>query len=163
MKRFLTLALAALMMTGILSGCGSKQEEQTADVDLSAFYDSLATEYGWDDNSMANLTDDPELLEMYYPGLGEIATTQLIARAPMMSAVVNEFVFLQCESEEDAEKAAEVLQSRIDMQAEGGAWYPESMEAWGRGVVDRQGTYVAMIASAEYKDSILASWQAQFQ
>ena len=145
-----------------LAACGAKKEE-AKDVDLAAFYETIATEYGWDDNTMANLTEDPELLEMYYPGLAEITTTQLVARAPMMSAVVNEFVFLQCETDEDAEEAADILQNRIDMQADGGAWYPESMEAWGRGVVDRQGTYVAMIASAEYKDGILASWQALFQ
>lgn len=162
MKKLMTLALAALMMTTLLAGCGSKKEEQ-ADVDLTAFYDTLATEYGWDDNSMMNIPDDPELLEMYYPGLGDLASTQLIAKAPMMSAVVNEFVFLQCKTEEDAAKAAEILQTRIDTQAEGGAWYPESMEAWGKGVVDQQGTYVAMIASAEYQEEILASWQAQFQ
>lgn len=161
MKKLMTLALAAIMMLGLV-GCGSKKEEQ-ADVDLTGFYNSLATEYGWDDNTMANLTDDPELLEMYYPGLSEINTTQLIAKAPMMSSVVNEFVFLQCETEEDAAKAAEILQTRITAQAEGGAWYPESMEAWGRGVVDQQGTYVAMIASAEYQEDITAKWQTQFQ
>ena len=161
MKKLMTLALAAIMMLGLV-GCGSKKEEQ-AHVDLTGFYNSLATEYGWDDNTMANLTDDPELLEMYYPGLSEINTTQLIAKAPMMSSVVNEFVFIQCETEEDAAKAAEILQTRITAQAEGGAWYPESMEAWGRGVVDQQGTYVAMIASAEYQEDITAKWQAQFQ
>ena len=161
MKKLMTLALAAIMMLGLV-GCGSKKEEQ-ANVDLTGFYNSLATEYGWDDNTMANLTDDPELLEMYYPGLSEINTTQLIAKAPMMSSVVNEFVFLQCETEEDAAKAAEILQTRITAQAEGGAWYPESMEAWGRGVVDQQGTYVAMSASAEYQEDITAKWQAQFQ
>ena len=161
MKKLMTLALAAIMMLGLV-GCGSKKEEQ-ADVDLTGFYNSLATEYGWDDNTMANLTDDPELLEMYYPGLSEINTTQLIAKAPMMSSVVNEFLFLQCETEEDAAKAAEILQTRITAQAEGGAWYPESMEAWGRGVVDQQGTYVAMIASAEYQEDITAKWQTQFQ
>lgn len=163
MKKLMTLALAAVMMASLV-GCGSKKEEQaTKDVDLTAFYDTLATEYGWDDNTMANLTDDPELLEMYYPGLAEVTTTQLIAKAPMMSSVVNEFVFLQCETEEDATIAAGILQTRIDTQAEGGAWYPESMEAWGRGVVDQQGTYVAMIASAEYQEDITAKWQAQFQ
>ncbi|MBQ8389489.1 MAG: DUF4358 domain-containing protein [Oscillibacter sp.] len=163
MKKLMTLALAAVMTVSLLSGCGSKKEEQAKTVDLTAFYDTLATEYGWDDNTMANLTDDAELFEMYYPGLSAITTTQLIAKAPMMSSVVNEFVFLQCETEEDATAAAEILQARIDTQAEGGAWYPESMEAWGRGVVDQQGTYVAMIASAEYQEDITAKWQAQFQ
>ena len=162
MKKLMALVLAAVMMTALLAGCGSKKEEVKS-VDLTAFYNTLAQEYGWDDNSMMNLPDDPELLEMYYPGLSEVKAAQLIAKAPMMSAVVNEYVFIQCETEEDAAKAEKILGERITMQAEGGAWYPESMEAWSKGVVDRQGTYVAMIASGEYGEEILAAWQAQFQ
>ena len=44
MKKLMTLALAAIMMLGLV-GCGSKKEEQ-ANVDLTGFYNSLATEYG---------------------------------------------------------------------------------------------------------------------
>ena len=158
MKKMIALALAAFMMAS-LAACGSKKEE-AKEVDLTAFYDTLAAEYDWTDY----LADtEGEMLEMYYPGLGEITTKQMIAKAPRMSSVVNEMVFLQCETEDDAAKAAEILQQRIDTQAEGGAWYPESMEAWGRGVVDQQGTYVAMIASAEHQDAIVESWKAQFQ
>ena len=158
MKKMITLALAVFMMAS-LAACGSKKEE-AKEVDLTAFYDTLAAEYDWTDY----LADtEGEMLEMYYPGLGEITTKQMIAKAPRMSSVVNEMVFLQCETEDDAAKAAEILQQRIDTQAEGGAWYPESMEAWGRGVVDQQGTYVAMIASAEHQDAIVESWKAQFQ
>lgn len=158
MKKIIALTLAAFMMAS-LAACGSKKEE-AKEVDLTAFYDTLAAEYDWTDY----LADtEGEMLEMYYPGLGEITTKQMIAKAPRMSSVVNEMVFLQCETEDDAAKAAEILQQRIDAQAEGGAWYPESMEAWGRGVVDQQGTYVAMIASAEHQDAIVESWKAQFQ
>ena len=158
MKKIIALTLAAFMMAS-LAACGSKKEE-AKEVDLTAFYDTLAAEYDWTDY----LADtEGEMLEMYYPGLGEIRTEQMIAKAPRMSSVVNEMVFLQCETEDDAAKAAEILQQRIDAQAEGGAWYPESMEAWGRGVVDQQGTYVAMIASAEHQDAIVESWKAQFQ
>ena len=98
MKKLMALVFAAVMMTAVLSGCGSKKEE-AKNIDLNTFYGELAAEYGWDDNTMMNLPDDPELLEMYYPGISEIKTTQMIAKAPMMSAVVNEVVFLQCETE----------------------------------------------------------------
>ncbi len=61
-----------------------------------------------------------------------------------MSAVVNEVVFLQCETDEDADKAAEILQKRIDYQVgdetnPGGAWYPESIESWKQAQVIREG------------------------
>ena len=73
----------------------------------------------------------------------------------MMSAVVNEIVLAQCETEEDAAKAASILQDRVDAQAEGGAWYPGvhgGLEPSAQ--VIQQGTYVAMIASAEHQAEI---------
>ena len=44
--------------------------------------------------------------------------------------MVNEIVLAECGTEEDAATAASILQDRVDAQAEGGAWYPESMETW---------------------------------
>ena len=129
-------------------------------VDLSAFYSDVEAECGIPEGYMADL--EGEMLEGYYPGLAEIPAKQLIAKAPMMSAVVNEMVFMQCESEEDAAAAAEILQERVTMQAEGGAWYPESMEAWSKGEVIQQGTYVAMVASAEFQSTIVDAFNALF-
>ena len=80
----------------------------------------------------------------------------------MMSSVVNEIVLAQCATEEDAASAAAILQDRVDAQAEGGAWYPESMEAWSNAQVIQEGSYVAMIASSQYQDELAASFQEQF-
>ena len=159
MKRICTLALA-LLMTGLLAACGGQKTETVKDVDLTAFYAGLEEAYEWSDGYMADI--EGELLESYYPGLADIQTKQLVAKTPQMSSVVNELVFAQCETEEDAEKAAAILQNRMDTQAQGGAWYPESMEAWGRGIVIQQGTYVAMIASAEHQDEIVESFNQLF-
>ncbi|WP_308856329.1 DUF4358 domain-containing protein [uncultured Oscillibacter sp.] len=168
MKKWFVMALAACMLTGLLAGCGSK-EEGSAQVDLSAFYETLAEEYHWSEDPQTSQEGDllmssveGELLESYYPGLADVATEQLIVKAPMMSAVVNEVVFAQCKSEDDAASAAEILQSRADAQAEGGAWYPESMEAWGKAKVIQNGTYVAMIASAERQTEIEDAFNALF-
>ena len=168
MKKWFVMALAACMLTGLLAGCGSK-EQDSAQVDLSAFYETLAGEYHWSEDPQTSQEGDllmssveGELLESYYPGLADLATEQLIVKAPMMSSVVNEVVFAQCKSEDDAASAAEILQSRADAQAEGGAWYPESMEAWGKAKVIQNGTYVAMIASAEYQTEIEDAFNALF-
>ena len=168
MKKWFVMALAACMLTGLLAGCGSK-EEGSAQVDLSAFYTGLAEEYHWSEAPQTSQEGDllmssveGELLESYYPGLADVATEQLIVKAPMMSPVVNEVVFAQCKSEDDAASAAEILQSRADAQAEGGAWYPESMEAWGKAKVIQNGTYVAMIASAEHQTEIEDAFNALF-
>ena len=168
MKKWFVMALAACMLTGLLAGCGSK-EEGSAQVDLSAFYETLAEEYHWSEDPQTSQEGDllmssveGELLESYYPGLADVATEHLIVKAPMMSSVVNEAVFAQCKSEDDAASAAEILQSRADAQAEGGAWYPESMEAWGKAKVIQNGTYVAMIASAEHQTEIEDAFNALF-
>lgn len=85
-------------------------------MDLTAFYNTLAEEYGWaedaassgeEDIMMMNLEGD--MLEGSYPGLADVATKQLIAKAPMISAVVNEIVLAECGTEEDAATAASIL------------------------------------------------------
>lgn len=162
MKRWMTLALAAMML--LLTACGSK-EETTVEVDLEAFYGTLEEQYGWG-RSMVSI--EGEMLDAYYPGLKEIPALQLVAKMPMMSSVVNEMAFLRCETEEAAEQAAELLQDRIDYRVgdennPGGAWYPESIAAWEEAEVLQEGVYVAMIASAQYQDAIEESFEALFQ
>lgn len=163
MKKLMTLILAAMMLA--LAACGGSGNTETVDADLQSFYDTLAGEFQWEEGYLVDI--EGEMLESYYPGLSEIPTKQFIAKMPMMSSVVNEIVFLQCETEEDATKAAEILQNRIDYQVgdennPGGAWYPESIEAWKKGQVIQQGTYVAMIASAEYQDTIVEHFNSLF-
>ena len=99
---------------------------------------------------------------MYYPGLGEISTKQLLAKSPVMSYAVNEYVFMQCETEDDAAKATEILQTRIDSQADGDAFYPETIDQWKAAKVLQNGAYVAMIASGEHQTEIEDAWNAQF-
>ena len=144
MKRFLTLALSALLAAGLLTACGGTSDgsADTAEVSLSSFYAGLAEEYGWTEDAASSGEED--------------------AKAPMMSAVVNEIVLAQCATEEDAAAAASILQDRVDAQAEGGAWYPESMETWSDAQVVQHGTYVAMIATAEHQDEITEQFNAQF-
>ena len=153
MKKKMVLLLAGLML--VLSACGGNSgQTETVHVDLQAYWDTLQETYKWNEGYMVDIEGD--MLEGYYPGLSDIAAKQFIAKMPMMSSVVNEMVFMERETEA-------LLQDRITTQAEGGAWYPESMEAWGRGIVIQQGTYVAMIASAEHQDEIAESFTALFQ
>jgi len=102
------------------------------------------------------------MLEMYYPGLGDIAAKQFLAKAPVMSYAVNEYVFMQCENEDDAAQAAKILQTRIDSQADGDAFYPETIDQWKAARVMTNGAYVALIASGEHQAEIEDAWSAQF-
>lgn len=107
MKKLFALAAVALTLCSLLTACGSKTETAN-DVDLTGFYNALAEQYGWGDDMMDL---DGEMLEMYYPGLGDIPAKQLLAKAPVMSYAVSEYVFLQADSEQDAAKAAKILQT----------------------------------------------------
>ena len=69
MKKLFALAAVALTL------------ETANDVDLTGFYNALAEKYGWGDDMMDL---DGEMLEMYYPGLGDIAAKQLLAKAPVI-------------------------------------------------------------------------------
>ena len=158
MKKLYAVMAAALLLCGLLTACGSKTETAN-DVDLTAFYNGLAEQYDWGDDMMDL---DSDMLEMYYPGLGDIAAKQFLAKAPVMSYAVNEYVFMQCENEDDAAQAAKILQTRIDSQADGDAFYPETIDQWKAAKVLQNGAYVAMIASGEHQAEIEDAWSAQF-
>ena len=128
MKKLFALAAVALTLCGLLTACGSKTETAN-DVDLTGFYNALAEQYGWGDDMMDL---DGEMLEMYYPGLGDIPAKQLLAKAP------------------------------IDSQADGDAFYPETIDQWKAAKVLQNGAYVAMIASGEHQTEIEDAWNAQF-
>ena len=147
-KGFVLVLAAAVALLG--TACGGKDEETA--VDLTALYMAIAEDLGWSEDYMAAIEGD--MLESYYPGLGDLPLKQLIARTPAMSSDVNELVFLECETDADADTAEAILQDRVDSQASGGAWYAESMEAWENASVLRQGRYVAMIASAAEQEKL---------
>lgn len=159
MKKGAILILAALLL--LAAGCGGQRDGgETAEVSLSALYAGMAEECGWEEGYMTDV--EGELLEGYYPGLGEIPAGQLIAKVPAMSSDVNEIVLIQCETEEDAEAAAAILQARIDSQVAGGAWYAETLAAWEKAEVLRQGTYAALIASGAYQETLEEQFLLQF-
>ena len=138
MKKLYAVMAAALLLCGLLTACGSKTESAN-DVDLTGFYNALAEKYGWGDDMMDL---DSDMLEMSY--------------------AVSEYVFLQADSEQDAAQAVKILQTRIDSQADGDAFYPETIDQWKAAKVLQNGAYVAMIASGEHQAEIEDAWSAQF-
>ena len=160
MKKSMTILLALVLALGALTACGKQADSEAVDVDLPAFYTELEEKYQWGEDYMVDI--EGEMLENYYPGISDIPVAQFVAKAPMMSSVVNELVLMQCQSEEDAAEAAAILQTRVETQAEGGAWYPESMEAWSKAQIIQHGAYVAMFASASYQQEMVDGFEALF-
>lgn len=153
-KTLIAILTLALALTG-LTACGKKGAAK--DVDLSEFWSQLESEI-----ELPGMIENSDELISYYPGLEEITLTQSVIKVPMMTAVVNEYVFLQCENEEDAAKAAEILQTRVTQQADGGAWYPASVEAWSKAQVVTNGTYVAMVAAGDDTQTVVDKFNALF-
>ena len=149
MRRWMAGLLAGVLALS-LTACGAKQEEAAKDVDLDQVYSDMEAACDWwTEDYMIDI--EGEMLELYYPGLGEVEAEKLIIRTAVMSATANEVALVKCPSEEDADKVQGILQARIDYQAGddeniGGAFYPEAIEAWKKASVQRQGNYVAMIA-----------------
>lgn len=160
MKKLLSAILAAAMLMS-LAACGAATGGDTLepDVDLDAFWTQLESDYEMP--AMIESTDD--IIEMYYFGLADIALSQSVIKVPMMSSVVSEYVFVRCEKAQDAAAVAEILQARVDDQAAGGAWYPDSVAAWGTAQVLTNGSYVAMIAAGDNTAAIADAWNALFE
>ena len=167
MKKWMTLTLALFSLLA-LTACGGSRDNQTEskDVDLTEVYASMGEVCDWwTDGYMEDLSE--EMLDLYYPGLSGLELRQLIARTPMMSAAVNEVVLVECASEEDADKAQEILQGRIDYQVgddtnPGGAWYPETIEGWKtKSRIVSSGNYV-MLAVGNPADAAVESFEALF-
>lgn len=131
----------------------------TAVIDLTAFYTSLCEQYGENFPANADIVEFGMLNDMF-PGLADIATKQLLAYQPMMGAVVCEIVLVEVENSADVDAVKEILQTRIDMQIDGGAWYPESIEGWqNNSRIVSNGNYVMMIAYQEC-DAIVEAFNA---
>ena len=106
--------------------------------------------------------DGAMMVEMYYPGLTSIETNQLHVYIPGMSFSAYEIVLIELVNESDVETVKAMLQARIDMQAEGGAWYPEAIEGWVNNArIVTNGCYV-MLAVGTDCDAFVEAFNAQF-
>ena len=150
MKKQIAAAVLAVLL---LSGCGA---EETKQIDLQGFFEEISEKY-----ELAGTVElTGELLDGFYPGLSALDTVQRVAYAPMISASVSEYVFLQCADPETAKEAEAILRQRIYEQANGGAWYPESMAAWSRARIVTKDSYVLLIAADGLEDQIAADFEA---
>lgn len=182
MKKILVCLLAAAMLLSLLTACGQKEDEpgggqpeisdpgstpggDTADgdnadedtpaPDLTAFFTQLEQ-----DMELGSLMDmDGDVLANFYPGLENYAFVQYVGKTPAISSVVSEYVLVECQSEDEAEEVVKILQARVDAQAQGGAGYPESMDAWAKAKVLQNGKFAALIAAGDETETISAKFE----
>ncbi len=168
MKKFLTVTLAsALLLAGLLSCSGGSQEKQ---VDLSAFAKSLQEKYEFA-SYLTEMTPEYPYYEQdmanNLPGLLDMDLEQMVIYMTMITLNNGEFSMVQAKSPQDAAKAAEIFQARIDYMAgdgesPGGAFYPGPTELWLNSArVVTQGNYVLMVVGEEC-EQIVEDFNALF-
>lgn len=156
-KKLTSFALAAVLALS-LAACGQKAPEAFS-ADLEAFYDeSLLVEERAEGLAMERLTD--EYMDVFYPGLSEIECKQNVIYTPLISAVAYEVAMVEVADAADVEKVKEVFQNRVDSQINGGAFYPDTVEAWENNseIVVRD-NYVCLFVG-EGKDDMVAAFNA---
>lgn len=133
------------------------------DVDLTAFYEGVVEENEWP----ALMALEGELLDNFYPGLSDLSLKQCLVYTAAISASVGEIALVEAETAEDASKAADIFQNRINYQVgdeenPGGAWYPATIEGWETtSRIKWEGNYVCM-AVGDYSDAAIESFEALF-
>lgn len=169
--RIFTLLLAASMLT-VLTACGGNGGKDDGGagqtpVDLAAFAQTVMENHEFSGFvERADPTDEEfggVMLDNYYAGLREMDLEQLEAYLCMVSMNTGELVLVQAGNEDDAAKAEEILQARIDSMTDPAAMnYPETVELWtGSAKVVRSGSYV-MLVCHEDCDAIVEEFNALF-
>lgn len=124
---------------------GDTPQTPAAPASLSDFFSTLQGQYEGLGMMMAL---DGELLENYYPGLSGIAAVEEVLIQETAITTANVAVGLVRLSDgaslDDILSVQAVFQSRINTQADGGAWYPASCETWKNGVITSVSNYVGM-------------------
>lgn len=152
------------------------------EIDLDAFCEKLFESYTFgttvthDDGTTTvgrlrldySNESDRETLDGYYDGICALEPLTLIAHVSTWSMVEFELVVLRVADESDIERAAEILQSRVDYMVgdgngPGGAWYPEPTEIWQNSSrIVAHGSYL-MLAVHPSVDEIVPLFDALFE
>ena len=97
-----------------------------------------------------------------YPGLFDIAAEQRLPYVNMMTMNTSELVLVQVTNSSDVSKVKSILQSRIDAQVAGGAWYPSAIDAWqNNSRIVSNGNYIMLVVH-ENCDAIVSDFNALF-
>lgn len=156
-KRVFAALLAACLVLS-LAACGGGSGSAP---DLQAFYDGYMASLPEDSRpAMTNVNDDPSYVDAFYPGLSDYELKQSVLQMATVSAVAYEFALVECAGESDVEAVKGILQSRIDSQIDGGAFYPETTEAWQKADLIVNGSVVALIVAGEDQADAVAAFRA---
>ena len=103
-----------------------------------------------------------EAAQAIYPDLSGIATEQCLVYAPMFNLDAAESVLVQVSDAADVDAVKDILQARVDTQANGGAFYPFAVEIWkNNSRIVSNGCYIMLIVSGDC-DAVVNEFNALF-
>lgn len=127
MKKITLCAVFAALCL-LLSGCANPTLK---DVDLEKAYetamDTIKKQVG--DAPVMERETDKEVLEMMYPGIGEINAKQLVVYVSPMSGMPAEVVMIETRNANDAKKAEDIFKTRVETQS-ADSFYPATVAQW---------------------------------
>lgn len=145
-RKVLVLALICVLLTGVLTACGSKDNGKTYDLQ-QVYQDILAAQPdGTDDLSGVMFeTTDKDAIEEIYPGLGEIELKQEVCYQHAVTGFC-EIMLVEAADSKDVQSIVDIFNQRIDTAADDST-YPETAQLWAQNAqVQTEGNYVAMVA-----------------
>lgn len=161
MKRWMT-GLLVLALTLSLAACGGTSSNAETP-DLQQFYDDFMASLGEENApAMMNTNEDASYVDAFLPGLNDVELKQSVLYAAMISATAFELDLVECANADDVETVKSIFQTRIDTQVNGGAFYPETTEAWGKAKLLVNGNVVALIVAGEHQDDAVEAFNALF-
>ncbi len=142
----LVLALICMLLTGVLTACGSKDSGKTYDLQ-QVYQDILAAQpEGSDDLSGVMFeTTDKDAIEEIYPGLGAIELKQEVCYQHAVTGFC-EIMLVEAADSKDVQRIVDIFNQRIDTAADD-SFYPETAQLWAQNAqVQNEGNYVALVA-----------------
>lgn len=143
----LIAALLCLTMVFICMMTGCSGNEQNS-YDLRQVYTSILESQPADSEDLSGVmfeTTDEQLIEEFYPGLGEIELNQEVYFQHAITGFC-EIMLVEAVDKGDAQAIADIFYKRIDLGADD-SFYPETAQLWAENAqVQIEGRYVAMVA-----------------
>ena len=163
--RRIRMTLVILAMALVLAACGGKETgTQTKEApDLAKYYEDFMASLGENAPAMIDANEDESYVETFFPGLSGCELKQSVLQMAMISAIAFELDLVECASGEDVETVKDIFQGRIDNQVNGGAFYPETTEAWEKADLIVNGNVVALIVAGEQQTAAVEAFNALFE
>lgn len=142
-------AVAVLCLTvvfaGMMTGC-SGNEEKT--YDLGQVYTNILESQPEGSEDLSGVmfeTADKQVIEEFYPGLGEFELNQEVYFQHAITGFC-EIMLVEAADKDDVQAIADIFYKRIDLGADD-SFYPETAQLWAENAeVQIEGRYVAMVA-----------------